>query len=88
MMLLRDRLLGKMRPQNAGFSKRLAGERLVSLLFWAPMLISELAVVGVFWFGVQTIPGLFELLGYLFGILLAYYALDVFFQRRRGQDMS
>ena len=52
------------------------------------MLISEIAVVGVFWFGVQTIPGLFELVGYLFGILLAYYALDVFFQRRRGQDMS
>ena len=71
-----------------GFSKRLAGEGLVSLLFWAPMLISELAVIGVFWFGVQTIPGLFEFVGYLFGILLAYYALDVFFNRRRGQDMS
>ena len=52
------------------------------------MLISELAVVGVFWFGVQTIPGLFEFLGYLFGILLAYYALDVFFQRRKGEDVS
>ena len=52
------------------------------------MLISELAVVGVFWFGMQTIPGLFEFVGYLFGILLAYYALDVFFQRRRGQDLS
>ena len=53
------------------------------------MLIAELAVVGVFWFWlVNDSPGLFEFLGHLFGILLAYYALDGFFQRRRGQDVS
>jgi hypothetical protein len=43
------------------------------------MLISELALVSFFWLGVQTIPGLFEFVGYLFGILLAYFAFDVIF---------
>jgi len=49
------------------------------------MLISELAGVSVFWLAVKTIPGLFECVGYLFGISVAYFALDALFQRRRGQ---
>jgi len=45
------------------------------------MFISELAMLSVFWLQIQTIPGLFECVGYLFGILSAYFAIEAFFQR-------
>ena len=66
-------------------SKKLAGDRLVSKLFFALMLISELAGVSVFWLAVKTIPGLFECVGYLFGISVAYFAFDALFRHRQGQ---
>ena len=39
-------------------------------------MISSLFVIGIFWHVVQTIPGLIESIGYLYGIVLASFTLD------------
>jgi hypothetical protein len=45
------------------------------------MLISSLVTLSIFWHVVQALPGLLESVGYLFGILLAFFVFDVCLQR-------
>jgi hypothetical protein len=45
------------------------------------MFMSGLLVLGVFWHLVRSVPGLFESLGYLFGILMGCFTLEACFQR-------
>jgi hypothetical protein len=40
------------------------------------MVFSGLVFLSVFWHLVRSVPGLFESLGYLFGILLGSFTLD------------
>jgi len=45
------------------------------------MIIAALLTLGLFWNFVNTLPGLLESLGYLFGILLASFTLGVYAER-------
>ena len=60
------------------------GDLRLDLLSSAVMLISILVTLSVFWYVVQTLPGLFESLGYTLGILLASFILDANFERDPG----
>jgi hypothetical protein len=40
------------------------------------MFVSGLIFLSLFWHLVRSVPGLFESLGYLFGILLGSFTLD------------
>gem|GEM_PF-1812494 len=40
------------------------------------MLISSLMALTMFWYAVQSFPGLFEATGFVFGILVAFFTLD------------
>jgi hypothetical protein len=42
-------------------------------------MISSLFAVGILWHVVQTIPGLLESVGYVYGILLASFSLDALY---------
>jgi hypothetical protein len=46
------------------------------------MIFSGLVLLSVFWHLLRSVPGLFESLGYLFGILLGSFTLDA----RRHHD--
>jgi hypothetical protein len=39
-------------------------------------MISSLFLIGILWHVVQTVPGLLESIGYLYGIVLASFSLD------------
>lgn len=39
-------------------------------------MISSLFALGIFWHVVQTIPGLIESFGYMYGIFFASFTLD------------
>ena len=43
------------------------------------MVVSGLVFISVFWHLLRSVPGLFESLGYLFGILLGSFTLDACF---------
>ena len=57
------------------------GARLFDLLSCEPMIIAALLTLSIFWNFVNTLPGLLESLGYLFGILLASFTLGAYFER-------
>jgi hypothetical protein len=44
-------------------------------------MIASLLMLGIFWHVVQTLPGVLESVGYLYGILLASFTIDLYFQR-------
>jgi hypothetical protein len=66
-------------PPNS--SANLSGARLLDLLPCAPMFFSGLVLLSLFWHLLRSVPGLFESLGYLFGILLGSFTLDACFRR-------
>ena len=43
------------------------------------MFIFELALLGTFWYVLQSLPGLFQSVGYVFGFLLASWTIDHYF---------
>lgn len=45
------------------------------------MVISELVLLGTFWYLLISLPGLMQSVGYLFGLLLASWAFDEYFER-------
>jgi hypothetical protein len=44
-------------------------------------MITSLLMLGIFWHVIQTLPGLLESVGYLYGMLLASFSVDFYFQR-------
>jgi hypothetical protein len=48
------------------------------ILFRAPMLISNLVTLGVWWHALSTLPGFVESVAYLFGLLFASHTLDAY----------
>jgi hypothetical protein len=44
------------------------------------MVISELVLLGTFWYLLKSVPGLIHSVGYLFGLLLASWAFDTYFE--------
>jgi hypothetical protein len=47
----------------------------------SPMFISGLIFLSVFWHLVRSVPGLFESLGYLFGILVGSFTINACIER-------
>ena len=45
-------------------------------LLLSTAMISSLFALGIFWHVVQTIPGLIESIGYMYGIFFASFTLD------------
>ena len=43
------------------------------------MFISEVALLGTLWYMLQSIPGLLQALGYVFGLMLACWTFDQYF---------
>ena len=44
-------------------------------------MIASLMMLGIFWHTIQTLPGLLETVGYLYGMLLASFTVELFLQR-------
>lgn len=44
-------------------------------------MISSLMILGIFWYVIQTLPGLLESVGYLYGLVLASFTVDFYMQR-------
>lgn len=43
-------------------------------------MISGLLTLGILWHAIQTFPGFLETVGYLFGMLAAYFTLESYWQ--------
>jgi hypothetical protein len=43
-------------------------------------MIASLLMIGIFWHVIQTLPGVLETIGYLYGIMLASFTIDFYFQ--------
>ena len=66
-----------------GFAERwveFCGAAAIDLLLYVAM-ISSLFMIGILWHVVQTLPGLLESVGYLYGILVASFTLDLYLRR-------
>jgi hypothetical protein len=42
-------------------------------------MISSILALGILWHVIQTIPGLLESVGYIYGILMASFSLDALY---------
>ena len=44
-------------------------------------MIENLLTLGIFWHMIQNLPGVFETIAYVYGMMLASFTVDMYLQR-------